>query len=337
MAAQLSIKENTLRMYRGETPQWIPGMEGPAMGTAGAMCRCSALPNFGMSDLMEWKDMFGVPFTRELASGPIPTPGEFILTDITKWRDVIKRPAIFDEIDWELTSHRDLAEFNRENLASGQATVSNGYFMILTYFMGFDNALIACMEEPEEVKDLLRFILDLNLELGKNFIHYYKPDVLGFGDDIAHERAPFVSHEMFKDIFYPIWAEHYKLIKEADLIATHHNCGAFAPFVPYIVEMGVDGWNPAQPTYNDLPAIKAEFGYQLAINGAFENNGPASWPETPEEAVRAEVRATCDALAPGGRFSFGGYIMGLPDDPVRIERQAWIQDEFDKIKYSYYA
>ena len=331
--ATISAKENWLRMYRGEIPEWIPGMDSHLGLTR---LSNSALQSFRPPEQLEWKDMFGVPMIMEPNSGPIPAPGEFILTDITKWRDVIKRPQLLDEIDWELTAQKDLAERDPELLKDGFCTVSNGYFMILTYFMGFDNALIACAEEPEDVKDLLRFILDLNIEIGKKFIYYYKPDVFGWGDDIAHERAPFVSHEMFKDIFYPIWAEHYKLIKEADLIATHHNCGAFAPFVPYIVEMGVDGWNPAQPTYNDLPAVKAKYGYQLAINGAFNSNGPASWPETPEEEVRALVRETCDALAPGGRFSFGGNILGRPDDPVRLARQKVIQDEFDSIKYSYY-
>ena len=336
MAAHLSVKENYLRMYRGEIPEWIPGME-YGDDWAALMVACSALPMFGEPGQTEWKDMFGVPFVMDFASGPIPKPGEFILEDITKWRDVIKRPAILDEVDWEMVSSKDLAERDPEKLRDGFCTVSNGYFMILTYFMGFDNALIACCEEPEEVKELLRFILDLNVEIGKKFIHYYKPDVFGFGDDIAHERAPFVSHEMFKDIFYPIWNDHYKMIKEADLIATHHNCGAFAPFVPYIVEMGVDGWNPAQPTYNDLPAVKAEFGHQLSLCGCFESNGKASRPETTEEEVRAEVRELCDALAPGGRFSFGAFIMGFPDDADRLMRQGWIADEFEKIKYSYYA
>jgi len=333
--AHLSIKENTLRMYRGEIPEWIPGMDGGDF--MANMCACSALPFGGEPGQMEWKDLFGVPFVMEPASGPIPKPGEFILTDITKWRDIIKRPAVLDEIDWDLTSQRDLANRDPELLKEGFCSLSNGYFMILTYFMGFDNALVACCEEPDEVKDLLSFILSMNLEIGEKFIQYYQPDVYGFGDDIAHERAPFVSHEMFLDIFAPVWAENYKLIKEAGLLATHHNCGAFGPFLPYIVDMGVDGWNPAQPTHNDLPNLKAQYGDKISFCGCFENNGPASWRETPEEAVRAEVRATCDALAPGGRFSFGGFIMGLPDDEDRIQRQAWIQDEFDKIKFTYYA
>jgi hypothetical protein len=334
MAAHLSVKENTLRMYRGELPEWIPGMDGD--GFMANMCACSALPMFGEPGRMEWVDMFGVPFVMEVSSGPIPKPGVFILEDITKWRDVIKRPAILDEIDWELTSQRDLANRDPELLKEGFCSLSNGYFMILTYFMGFDNALIACAEEPEEVKDLLNFILSLNLEIGEKFIKYYQPDVFGFGDDIAHERAPFVSHEMFKDIFEPIWRANYKLIKEADILATHHNCGAFGLFVPYIVDMGVNGWNPAQPTHNDLVGIKAKYGPKFTINGGFEMNGFISWPETPEEAVRAEVRRTCDLLAPGGGYSFMGGVMGLADDPEVIKRNAWIRDEFNSIKYSYY-
>ncbi|MCL2137327.1 MAG: hypothetical protein FWH40_07405 [Coriobacteriia bacterium] len=332
MAAHLSIRENYLRMITGEIPEYIPGMDGFMSGFG-----CSALRRAAPEPgVLEFKDMFGVPYKIEPASGAIPEPNNFILEDITKWRDIIKRPAILDEVDWELTSKKDLDAFDPEALRYGSASVGNGYFMILTYFMGFDNALIACAEEPDEVKALLNFILELNNELAKKFIYWYKPDMMGMGDDIAHELAPFVSEEMFLDIFEPMWRQQVAVWKEADLPAEHHNCGAFAPFVPYIVDMGFNGWNPAQPTHNDLPGIKARFGRKLAMVGCFESNGWVTWPETTEEEIRAEVRRTCDLLAPDGGFAFSGFVMGLPDNPVSNERNGWIRDEFEKIRYSYY-
>jgi len=61
-----------------------------------------------------------------------------------------------------------------------------------------------------------------------------------------------------------------------------------------------------------------------------------SWPQTTEEEIRAEVRNVMDTLAPGGGFSFGGGMLGNPENPVVIERNAWITDEYEKNKFKYY-
>ncbi|MDR0459092.1 MAG: hypothetical protein LBG68_01320 [Coriobacteriales bacterium] len=331
MAAHLSPTENYMRMMRGEIPEYVPSMMAFQCGVGPQAI--SLMPD---PTAMEFKDPFGVTMVMESKSGAIPKPGEFILKDITKWRDVIKRPAILDELDWELVSHRDLEQRDPDLLRVVWASLANGYFMNLTYFMGFDNALIACMEEPEEVKALLNYVLELNLEISQKYIDYYRPDVFHFGDDIAHERAPFVSEDLFLDIFEPLWRKHVKLFLEAGVTAEHHNCGAFQAFVPHIVNMGFNSWNPAQPTFNDLPAIKATYGRKLAICGGFESNGYCALPETSDEEVRAEVRRVLDELAPDGGFAFGAFIMGSMDDPFIINRNALINDEFEKNRYKYY-
>jgi len=331
--AHLTPKENLLRALNHQIPEWVPwGYEGFANIVA---------PDglgFDMSAPLaaEFTDMFGVPMVMEWNSGPIPKPDVFILEDISKWRDIIKRPAVLDNIDWEFCSSRDLAKRDPELIKFCMGTLGNGYFMNLTYFMGFTNALIACVEEPEEVKALLSFLLEMNLEIGKKLLYYYKPDVMTMGDDIAHELRPFVSEAMFLDIFEPMWRANVALFKEAGIPAQHHNCGAFAPFVPFIVDMGFDAWDPAQPTYNDLPAIKAQFGDKLLICGGFENNGFVSWPDTTEEQIRAEVRKSMDTLAPGGGYAFGGRVMGSADDEVATARSAWIRDEYELNKDKYY-
>lgn len=273
--------------------------------------------------VMEWK------------SGPIPKPGEFILEDITKWRDIIKRPALLDEIDWQLCADRDLAQRDPDLIKFCLGGLGNGFFMNLTYFMGFDNGLIACVEEPEEVKDLLNFILELNLEVGKKMLYYYKPDVMTLGDDIAHERQPFVSEAMFLDIFEPLWRKNCQLFKEGGIPAQHHNCGRIEPFLDFVVAMGFDAWDPAQQS-NNLYDIKWRHDNKFAICGGLENNGFVSWPETTEEEIRAEVRRIMDELAPGGAFAFGGMVMGARDDEVANTRSAWIRDEYELNKDKYY-
>ena len=332
----LSKKDNYLRMMRGEMPEYVPSMMDGGFGGVGLGPDLGGLMG-DWGDKTEVKDMFGVPYVREFNAnnGPIPKPGEFILEDITKWRDVIKRPAVLDNIDWQYLADTQLPKFDRENaILSGYASVGNGYFQMLVSFMGFDNGLIACFEEPEEVKDLLNFILEMNVELAKNFIYYYKPESGGGGDDIAHERAPFISIPMFEDIFEPVWRASIAPWVEAGCLTSHHNCGMFEDLVPYIVDMGYNAWNPAE-TMNDLVAIKKKFP-KLAICGGFNGNDEVCWPETTEEEIRTYVREVCDLYAPGGGYAFGGYLMGPPGSEFVTERMGWIYDEFEKIRYSYY-
>jgi len=329
----LSPKENYLRLLRGEVPEYVPSMmDGSSFGG----------PRFGpdlggvfsdWGENSEMLDMFGVPYVRDL-NGPIPKPGAFILEDITKWRDIIKRPAILDNIDWQYLADTQLPQWDPNTFLSGGASVGNGYFQLLVSFMGFDNGLIACFEEPEEVKDLLNFILDMNVELAKNFIYYFHPETGGGADDIAHERAPFVSIEMFEDIFEPMWRQSIAPYVESGAYTSHHNCGMFETFVPYIVDMGYNAWNPAE-TMNDLVAIKQKFP-KLALCGGFNGNDYVCSPEATEEGIRAYVREVCDLYAPGGGYAFGGYMLAPPGDPVAAERMAWMYDEFEKIRYSYY-
>ncbi|MDR2956783.1 MAG: hypothetical protein LBU61_01190 [Coriobacteriales bacterium] len=327
----LTEKQNYFRLLDGEVPEYVPQMIfGMPMGPP------EIFPMFGGWDGIKY-DLFGVPYVTEKNAnyGGMPQSGVFILDDITKWRDVIKRPKVLDEIDWQLCADRDLANWDPNTINNSMVSIGNGYFQMLGSFMGFENGLIACVEEPEEVKALLNFLLEMNLELLKKSLFYYKPETFGMGDDIAAERSPFVSLEMFLDIFEPIWRKTIEPALDAGIYCEHHNCGKLDEFIPYIVDEGFCAWNPAQPA-NDLVTIKEKFKGKLAICGGFDGNGPVCYPETPEEDVRAYVRQVLDELAPGGGYAFGGYVMGAPDDPQTITRMGWIQDEFEKRRYDYY-
>ena len=333
MAKHLSAEENYLRTINGEIPEYVPTYKMMEW-----MCHTSAfMPPMGSGAFTGFTSIFGVEYVTEFTAnnGMIPKPGVFILDDIRKWRDVIKRPAIIDEIDWEKVAKKDLEKRGPGMLTIGSGNITLGYFQALVGYMGFTNGLIACIEEPEEVKALMDFLLRMNLEVGKKYIQYYKPDVYCGADDIAHQRAPFVSEDIFLELFEPAWRSEAALFKDAGLPAQHHNCGKFEAFVPYIVDMGYNSWDPAQSS-NDLLAIKAKYGRKLTICSGIEGNGFCSWPETTEEEIRAEVRRVMDLYAPGGAYCFGGHILGAPGDAEIAKRNGWIQDEYEKNKYNYY-
>ena len=331
MAVHLSEKENYLRTISGETPEYVSQYRMMEW-----MCGPSGLNQFG-NGASSFTNFFGVEFVSEPTANnaALPKPGAFILDDIRKWRDVIKRPPILDEIDWEKMAKKDLDARDPDLLKVGGGGITFGYFQALMSYMGFTNGLIACLEEPEEVRELLNFLLDINLEVGKKYLEHYKPDVYSGADDIAHERAPFVSEDVFLDLFEPVWRAEIKPFKEAGLPGQHHNCGYFEPFVQYIVDMGYNSWDPAQHS-NDILGIKKKYNGKLTVCTGVVSNGFCSYPETTEEEIRAEVRRVLDVFAPGGAYCFMGNILGPAGDAETAKRNSWIQDEFEKNKYNYY-
>ena len=325
----LSVKENFLRALSGEVPEYVPhyyifwarrpsvldGERKPELGGSG-------------------KDIFCVEWTNEGSSidAALPKPGDFILDDIRKWRDVIKFPD-FSHVDWEAMSKADLANVNRELPMGGRAE-AQGFFQSVMAFMGFNEGLLACHEEPEEVKALINFLCDGYLSIADNYLKYYKPDYIHFADDIAHERNPFVSLETFREIFAPVWRRYIGFFKDRGYLTVHHNCGHFEEFLDDVVDMGFNCWEPAQDS-NDLVAIKKKYGNKFMIAGGFNSRPFLPIFDVTEEQCRAAVRKLMDNLAPGGGYAFFGGVMG--EDPVSKQRTEWILDEYNRLKATYYS
>ncbi|MCL1804493.1 MAG: veratrol--corrinoid protein metyltransferase [Clostridiales bacterium] len=321
----LSVKENFLRTLRGEEPEYIPRYS-IFWGMGPKFLQGNRVNGVG-------KDLFGVEWTDEGSSikAALPRNDVFLLDDIRRWRDVIKYPD-FSHIDWEAAAKEDLKDADPE-LPRGGGTSIFGFFQQLMAFMGFTEGLMACIEEPEEVKALMDFLCDGALGIADDFLKYYKPDYIMLGDDIAHERNPFVSLEVFQDIFAPAWRRYLKFFKDRGYLAVHHNCGHFEAFLDDVVDMGFNGWDPAQSS-NDLVAIKKKFGNDLVICAGVESRSFLPHIDVTEEEIRGKVKKLLDDLAPGGGFAFLGG--GPSEDPVAQQRSDWVNDEFEKLKGTYY-
>ena len=79
-----------------------------------------------------------------------------------------------------------------------------------------------------------------------------------------------------------------------------HSDGKVEHYVPYMVELGMDLWNPAQ-SVNDLAMIKREYGGKLSLSGGMDE----SWTgavDASEEKLRGYARDKVDLLGKGGGF-----------------------------------
>ena len=321
----LSEKENFLRALGGGEPEYVPRYNLFWM----------VRPSIFQADRVNGvgKDIFGVEWTKEGSAfdAPIPRNDIFILDDIRRWRDVIKFPD-FSGVNWEEMAKKDLKERD-PNLPRG-GELPGGFFQSVMAFMGFTEGLLACFEEPDEVKALVNYLCDCYLDMAEDFVKYYQPDYIWFPDDIATERNPFISLDMFRDIFEPVWRRSLKFFKDRGYLALHHNCGRFEDYLDDLVDMGFNGWDPAQ-TSNDLIGIKKKFGNKLLICGGFDNRRFLPFIEATEDEVRGAIKQLMDDLAPGGGFAYMGGAAPPGADPVTAERANWMNDEFEKLRFLY--
>jgi hypothetical protein len=282
-------------------------------------------------------DPWGVPFVTNEETGyaAIPRTHDFILTDITKWRDVIKMPNM-EDIDWELAAQRDREKF-KPDPEQTVFTIS-GYADLFQQFigmMGFTEGLCAMYEEPDSVKELFDYMSDFYLTIAKNTIDYSKPDMVGLTDDTATANDPFVSMDMFRELLKPFYKKELQPALDRGIPVEIHNCGRCEDQIEDWFDLGVIGWNPAQ-TMNDLEGIKAKYGNKLFLCGCWDSSGPVGQADATEEFVREQVRETINKFAKGGGFVFWGSVYGPAGDEYTINKKRWLTEEVETYGRTFY-
>ncbi len=335
-------KENYMRIIRGEIPAWVPYYtfgKSPLDKDEPAMAGIFPSPLSGdMSVQGPAKDIFGVTFVpaAEAGGAKIPEPNNFILDDIRKWRDVIKVPD-FSDIDWEKTAKKDL---EKSNIDRSQTAVilglHFGYFQRLVAFMGFSEGLIAMFEEPEEVLALNEYLCDFYTDILEKCIDYYKPDILNVCDDTAAWANPFMSPQMFRELFKPFHARQCEVGIRRGIPIEMHDCGRCEDFIDDWRDYGVVAWNPAQVS-NDLLAIKKKYGRSLVIQGGWDIIGDElTRPDVTEEEVKASVKKAIDTYAPDGGYVFCGSFLGAIGDETVPIKNRWLWEAVEEYGKHFY-
>ncbi len=326
-------KENYLRTLAGEEPEWVPMYTfGPVPGLERPCPSCMLEPLIISEFRVNGggKDIWGVNYipTYETGNALLPEPNNFILEDITKWRDVIKAPDL-EGVDWETMIKKQFDGFaelgvNRDDTAIA-LNLHFGYFENLMAFMGFTEGLCAMSEEPEEVYALFDYMCDFYTEVTRQVWSYVRPDVLVLMDDTAAWGAPFISKEMYHDLVLPFHDRQASFGRDAGIPITMHNCGKAEIFMEDLVGIGVKAWDPAQ-TCNDLKAVQEKFGNDLVIMGGWDTHELLG-PDVTDDDIRQSVRDTMDAYAKGGGFCWCGAFLGAIDDETINHKNKVLFDE----------
>jgi len=328
MTVNWTPKENFMAVVNGEVPQSIPiynmGMPFPQGGEPTRSIKPNLFPNDTSRTPQGGYDIWGVHYVanEETNYASLPEPGNFILDDITKWRDIIVAPEVPD-VDWEAMAKADYekAKINRDTTA---VILNAGFspFQRIVAFMGFSEALCALYEEPDEVKAMYDYLCDFYLPIIEKSIDYYKPDIFYMADDSASKYNPFFSPEIYEDIYLPVYQRLAKPANDRGIPIGFHNCGRCEPFVDMMVSFGVRTWDPCQ-TLNDLDGLKKKYQGRLALAGGWELVNLGEYPSRDE--IRQYIYDTVDRFAPGGGYMFAGGVLGRAGDENAKDLQNFIR------------
>ncbi len=337
-----SPKQNFLDMANGIVPDYIPQFSFfPKVGEkfAPVSLIIPAIAN-------DWRkteekiDMFGVKWVAapESNGALLPEPNNFILKDIRQWRDVVKLPDI-SGIDWEMMAKKDIEAAEKQgfnfNETAKEITLHVGYFQTLMALMGFTEGLMALYEEPEECKALLNYICDFWCEVYDKCFDYYAPDTFGQSDDTAAWKSPFISLEMYRDIFKPLYIREAKIGMDRGLPGELHCCGKCDLFADDWNDFGIRYWNPAQ-TSNDLDTIKKNHPKDLVIVGGWDYRGRLCDEDIGEDEFKQTIIDTYDRLAPGGGFISMCGVSGDFNDETVKKKSRWCREVAETYGENFY-
>lgn len=311
----LTSRDLMLMAYRHETPPILPNIfvDGAILLNGGDVERYGGRDSGYDGWGCEWT------FVPE-QNAPIPTPGKYVMEDITQWRELVHFPDL-DSYDWATISDRDIhcdgahfmSTMEYKRLPDGKAFNDGGKCAILILgagmfermhaLMGFENALLALVEEPEECYEFFSAVADWKIKFFRKLNEYYPIDVINAHDDYGSQDRLFMSLDTWRKLLKPNLKKMVDAVHEMGIVFQHHSCGYVEPLIPEFIEIGIDATDTLQAACNpNLKELKAKYGSQITFVGGFNNtNVFDKMGVTPEECKAEYVRVIND-LAPGGSY-----------------------------------
>jgi len=341
--AELTTRERMTRMYEHRDADRVPVTDSPWAATVKRWHREGLPEGVSFSDFFEL-DLFPGISADNSPRFPVETleeTDEYVIRT-TKWGQTVRNwknrgstpehidckvttPEVWAEAKARMTPDRDRVDWDalrkhyaswRERGAWIRAAFWFGFDITHSHMVGTETLLMALVTRPEWVTDMFNHELDVDLALFEMVWDAgYEFDSIRWPDDMGYKLSQFFSVDMYRELVKPVhkraadWA-HAKGCK-----VELHSCGDIRPFIPDLIDLGVDCLNPLEVKAGVDPlAVKQEFGSDLVLHGGLN---AVLYEKDPEEQW-AEMKRVIPELKKDG-----GYVAATDHsvpDTVSLER-----------------
>lgn len=288
----------------------------------------------GMPEGVDWRDYFGVDKVADIGVDNsfrferrvLEETDEYLVeanqwgATVKNWKHVASTPldldfAIKDRGAWEkakkrLTPTSDRIDWNyletnyslwRKEGRWIEAGLWFGFDITHSRIVGTERLLYAMVDDPEWCVDMFNTFLDLDLALlDQVWEAGYTWDAVTWPDDMGFKGKQFFSPAMYRSLLKPVHKRAIEWIHSKGGYAHLHSCGNIMPFVPDLLEIGVDCLNPMEVKAGMDPlALKRDCGDRLVLHGGVN---AVLWDD--RDAIVAEIERLVPALKASGGYIF---------------------------------
>ena len=189
-----------------------------------------------------------------------------------------------------------------------------------TWLRKMDNFLCDIYIDKNRVKKLISRLVENNLifldRVLKGVGNYV--DLLQFGDDLGSQNMPFMSPDVFVDVFVPGYKKMWDFIHENyNCKVFLHSCGSIYELLGSLIDAGIDILNPVQTTAANMEPekLKKEFGRYITFWGGGCNTRDILPFKAPKE-IKEDVKRRIEAFKSGGGFVFSQIHNIQADVPI---------------------
>lgn len=328
---KLTTHERMTMIFNHEEPDHIPFWDSPWNGTLSrwkkegmpaAMTGENYFDYFGLDKIArvqpdnsprfeektleinnEWKvytTRWGATQKELIGEDTTPEFLDFKITTSQAWEDAKARIIpTKDRIDWKYLK------------ANYQKWLDEGYWKVANLWFGFDvthswmcgteNILIAMLEEPEWCQDMFNTLLDAHIALYEMILDEgYTFDSVWWWDDMGYKHNQFFSKSTYQELLKPVHKKAIDWAHSKGMKAHMHSCGDINPFVPELVDIGLDALNPLEVKAGMNPVeLKEKYGDKLVFHGGVD---ALLWSDIPK--MKETLKKTIPEMKKNGGFIF---------------------------------
>lgn len=294
--AEMTSHERLTRTYAHQEADRIPFLDNP-WGSTVERWRREGLPEnvspqayFGMDRVVS----IGADISPRYEAKVVEETEDYIVT-LSPWRATVKNfkhaGCVPENLDFFLKSPAEWQTFkprlqpsrdrvNWQHLQENYRTwreegcwIQGGFYTGFDFFhsraVGTERLLVAMLEEPEWVHDMFDTGITLALTmLDMIWDGGYTFDCIQWPDDMGYKHSQFFSLDLYRTFIKPYHRRAIEWAHAHGIKAHLHSCGDINPFVPELVEMGLDALNPLEVKAGmDPVGLKRAYGDRLVFKG----------------------------------------------------------------------
>lgn len=228
-------------------------------------------------------------------------PGGEAAMHMTYMRHPMKELTTIEEInayplpDFENADYSFQKQQVDEIHAAGLAALGNMQCTIWElswYLRSMEQLMMDIITEPEKAAAVIDRVTELSIIRALSFTNA-GADILFFGDDIGMQSSIMMSEDMYVAWFKPRLKKIIDTVKTVNpnVIIFYHSCGYVTPFIPHLINAGVDVLNPIQSECMSFEEIHKLYGDQISFFGTIgtQTTMPFGTPEEIKEEVKKNL------------------------------------------------